>query len=285
MQTRRFGRTEHRSTVAIFGAAAFYQVDQEAADHAMEQVIAAGVNHIDVAPSYGLAEERLGPWLERERQRFFLGCKTQERTRDKAWDELQRSLKLLRVNAFDLYQLHAVNSYEELDQVTRPGGALEAALQARDEGLTRFIGITGHGAQVPAIFVEALRRYNFDTVLFPLNAIQYANSSYRRDAEELLRQCRERSIGVMIIKAITKGPWGERPKTYNTWYEPFDDFDTIQQAVNFALSQEGVTGLCTAADVTLLPLFLRACEQFAPLSAEDQAAMIARSAQFEPLFP
>lgn len=285
MQTRRFGRTEHQSTVAIFGAAAFYQVDQKTADEAMEQVIAAGVNHIDVAPSYGQAEERLGPWLQRERDRFFLGCKTQERARDKAWAELQRSLKLLQVEAFDLYQLHAVNSFEELDQVTQSGGALEAVIQAREEGLTRFIGITGHGAQVPAIFIEALRRFDFDTVLFPLNAVQYANPSFRRDAEELLRLCRERNIGVMIIKAITKGPWGDRPKVYNTWYEPFDDFDSIQQAVNFALSQEGVTGLCTAAEVTLLPLFIQACQQFRAMGAEEQAALIARSAQLEPLFP
>lgn len=285
MQTRRFGRTNHMSTLAIFGSAAFYQCDQPTADKAMEQVIAAGVNHIDVAPSYGLAEERLGPWLEQERGRFFLGCKTQERTREQAWAELHRSLKLLRVSDFDLYQLHAVNSDEELDQVTGPGGALEAAVQAREEGLTRFIGITGHGAQVPAIFIEALRRFDFDTVLFPLNPVQYANPEYRRDAEALLRLCLEREVGVMIIKSIAKGPWGGTPKTYNTWYEPFDDFDTIQQTVRFALSQEGVTGLCSAAEVALLPAYLRACEEFTPMSAADQADLIARSAALETLFP
>jgi aryl-alcohol dehydrogenase-like predicted oxidoreductase len=283
MEKRRFGRTGHMSTVAIFGAAAFYEVAQPVADAAMEQVIAAGVNHIDVAPSYGQAEERLGPWLARERERFFLGCKTQERTRGAAEAELHQSLGRLQVEAFDLYQLHAVTNMDELDQVTRPGGALEAILEARDQGLLRFIGITGHGVEVPAVFLEALRRFDFDSVLFALNFVQYADPAFRRDAEELLRQCRERDVGVMIIKSIARGPWGEREKQYNTWYRPFDQPDQIEAAVRFALSQE-VTGLCTAADVSILPRFLDACERFTPMTTADQEALIARAGQFEPLF-
>jgi len=283
MEKRRFGRTGHMGTVAIFGAAAFYQVTQAEADTAMERVFAAGVNHMDVAPSYGLAEERLGPWLARERDRFFLGCKTQERTRESATAELRRSLERLQVDTFDLYQIHAVTSMEELDQVTEPEGALEAILEAREEGLTRFIGITGHGVDAPAVFLEALRRFDFDSVLFPLNFVLYANPVYRRNAEELLRQCRARDVGVMIIKAIAKGLWGDRPKTYNTWYEPFDDAAHIQQAVNFALSQD-VTGLCTVADVTLLPLFLEACERFTSMSAAQQEVPVASAADYEPLF-
>ena len=283
MEKRRFGRTGHMSTVAIFGAAAFYEVAQPVADAAMEQVIAAGVNHIDVAPSYGQAEERLGPWLARERERFFLGCKTQERTRGAAEAELHQSLGRLQVKAFDLYQLHAVTNMDELDQVTRPGGALEAILEARDQGLLRFIGITGHGVEVPAVFLEALRRFDFDSALFALNFVQYADPAFRRDAEELLRQCRERDVGVMIIKSIARGPWGEREKQYNTWYRPFDQPDQIEAAVRFALSQE-VTGLCTAADVSILPRFLDACERFTPMTTADQEALIARAGQFEPLF-
>jgi len=283
MKTRRFGRTEHTSTVAIFGGAAFWEVTQAEADARMEQVIAAGVNHIDVAPSYGMAEERLGPWLARERDRFFLGCKTMERTKAGAADELRRSLERLRVDSFDLYQIHAITTRDELDQVTRPGGALEAILDARAEGLTRFIGITGHGLDVPAIFLEALRRFDFDSVLFPINFVLYADPAYRRDAEELLRQCRARDVGTMIIKTVARGPWGDRPKTYTTWYEPFDDPDHIQQSVNFALSQD-VTGLCTAGDVTILPLFLEACERFAPMSAAQQEALIATATEYEPLF-
>ena len=283
MKKRRLGRTGHMSTIAIFGAAAFWQVTQAEADAAMERLIGSGVNHIDVAPSYGLAEERLGPWLARERKRFFLGCKTQERARADAAAELRRSLDRLQVDGFDLYQLHAVTSMEELDQVTGPGGALEAILDARAEGLTRFIGITGHGLESPAVFLEALRRFDFDTVLLPINFVLYGNPAYRRNAEELLRQCRAGDVGSMIIKTVSKGPWGERPATYHTWYEPFDDADHIQQAVNFTLSQD-VTGLCTVGDVTLLPLFLQACEQFMPVSAAQQEALIASGAEYEPLF-
>lgn len=271
------------STLAIFGAAAFYQTTQAEADEAMRQVMAAGVNHIDVAPSYGLAEERLGPWLARERDRFFLGCKTQERTREAAQAELRRSLERLQVDAFDLYQLHAVTTMEELDQVTRPGGALEAILDARDKGLTRFIGITGHGVQAPAVFLEALDRFDFDSVLFALNFVQYADPAFRHRAEQLLCQCHARDVGVMIIKAIARGPWGDRPKVYNTWYQPFEDADQIQAGVRFALSQD-VTGLCTAAELSLLPLFLEACQRFRPMDTAEQAALIASAAEYEPLF-
>ena len=283
MQTRRFGRTGHMSTVAIFGGAAFYEIDQARADETMRRVIEQGLNHIDVAPSYGQAEERIGPWLKRERGRFFLGCKTTERTKDGAAAELRRSLQRLQVEQFDLYQLHAITSMEELDEVTRSGGALEAICAARDAGLTRHIGITGHGVQSPAIFLEALRRFDFDTVLFPLNYIQFANPAFRENAEELLRQCRAKDVGVMIIKSIARGPWNEMQHTHTTWYQPFADRAHIQPAVDFVLSQE-VTGLCTAGDVTVLPLVLEACRNFTPMSREAQEALIASAGEYEPLF-
>ena len=283
METRRFGRSGHMSTVAVFGAAALSQVTQAEADAAMEQVIAAGVNHIDVAPSYGIAEERLGPWMPRERDRFFLGCKTMERTKAGAAAEMRRSLERLQVESFDLYQIHAITSFEELDSVTRPAGALEAILEARQAGLTRYIGITGHGVNTPAIFLEALRRFDFDSVLFPINFVQYANPVFRQNAEELLRQCDARDVGTMIIKSITSGPWGERTKAYNTWYLPFDDLEHIQQAVNFVLSRP-VTGLCTAGDIRLLPLVLQACENYTPMAVAEQEALIASASEYEPLF-
>ncbi len=283
MQTRRFGRTAHMSTVAIFGAAAFWEVTQAEADAAMEKVIAAGVNHIDVAPSYSAAEARLGPWLAKERKRFFLGCKTLERTKTGAAAELRRSLERLRVDSFDLYQIHGITRLAELDAATGMGGALEAILAARDEGLTRFVGITGHGVDSPALFLEALRRFDFDSVLFPLNFVQYANPVYRREAEALLRECRARDVGVMVIKSVAKGPWGNRPKTHTTWYEPFGDSARIQTAINFALSQD-VTGLCSTGDTTILPLFLEACERFTPVSPAEQEALVASAGQYEPLF-
>ena len=283
MQTRRFGRTGHQSSVAIFGAAALWSVTQAEADKTMEQVIAAGVNHIDVAPSYGEAELRIGPWMPSERQRFFLGCKTTVRTKAGAAAEMRRSLERLRVDSFDLFQLHAVNMLQELDQVTAPGGALEAVVEAREQGLTRYIGITGHGVDAPAIYLEALRRFDFDSVLFPLNFVQYANPIYRRNAEELLRQCRAKDVGTMIIKSVCERPWGDLPKTHNTWYKPFTDAEHIQPAVNFALSQD-VTGLCTAGDIHVLPLVLEACRKFTPMGKDEQEALIAAADQYEPLF-
>ncbi len=283
METRRFGRTGHMSTVAVFGAAAFGQVSQAEADKAIEEVIIAGVNHIDVAPSYGKAEERLGSWLAREHGRFFVGCKTMERAKAGAEVELRQSLERLKIDHFNLYQIHAITSMEELDEVTRSGGALEALIGARDAGLIDYIGITGHGVDVPAILLEALRRYDFDSVLFPINFIQYANPTYRKNTEKLLKQCRAKDVGIMVIKSIAKRPWGEQTKTHDTWYQPFTDADQIQQAVDFVLSQD-VTGLCTAGDIKVLPLVLRACENFTALTKGEQEELIDNVAECEPLF-
>ncbi|HET6594752.1 MAG TPA: aldo/keto reductase [Anaerolineales bacterium] len=283
METRRFGRTGHMSTIAIFGAAAFYEISQEEADTVMEQVIETGINHIDVAPSYGQAELRIGPWMRRERERFFLGCKTMERTKEGAWKEMQESLKRLQTDSFDLYQCHAITTMEELDAITRQGGALEAFLDAKREGLIRHIGITGHGVDAPQIYLEALRRFDFDSVLFPLNFVQMGNPEYRGYAEELIAECRAKDVGTMIIKSITKAPWGEREHTATTWYEPFDQMEEIQKGVNFALSYD-VTGICTVGDTRILPMVLRACENFRRLSKEELEAMIESGRQYEPLF-
>ena len=283
METRRFGRTGHMSTIAIFGAAAFWEISQPDADKVLEQVIEAGLNHIDVAPSYGQAEERIGPWMPRERGRFFLGCKTTERTKDGAWNEMQRSLKRLQTETFDLYQCHAITTMEELDAITMKGGALEAFVEARQRGLIQFIGITGHGADAPQIYLEALRRFDFDSVLFPLNFVQMANPEFRTYTEELIATCKAKDVGTMIIKAITKGPWGERPHTATTWYEPFDKMDDIQRALNFALSYD-VTGFCTAGDTKILPMVLKACENFKRLGSSELEEMIKSGNQYEPLF-
>ena len=283
MEKRRFGRSGHMSTVAIFGAAAFWEIEQKDADKVMEMVIEAGVNHIDVAPSYGQAEQRIGPWMPRERNRFFLGCKTMERAKKGAWDEMQQSLKRLQIGHFDLYQLHAITSQEELDACTMTGGALEALVEARQQGLTRHIGITGHGIDAPRLFIEALNRFDFDSVLFPLNFVQMSNPVFRKDAEALIALCQEKDVGTMVIKTITRGPWGEKQKTATTWYEPFDQMDEIQDAVNFALSYE-VTGLCTAGDIKVLPMVLKACQNFSPMNQAEQEAMIQSGRNLEPLF-
>lgn len=281
MLTRRFGRTEHLSTVAIFGAAALYKGNPELAEQAMDYILTAGVNHIDIAPGYGKAEELMGPWIEKTRDRFFLGCKTQLRTKEEAGVELRRSLEKLRTDKFDLYQLHAVTSIEELDQVTSTGGALEALIEARDEGLTDYIGITGHGNLAPQVYLEALRRFDFDTVLFPINFVQFGIPEYRKKTLELLSVCQEKDIGVMIIKSVARRPWGDRDHAYDCWYEPFDAPENVQQSVNFALSQPGVTGLCTTGDITILPLFLQACQNYEPMSLSRQEELIASAVQHE----
>lgn len=284
MEKRQLGRTGQKSTVVIFGGAALGGVDQETANKALDLVKAQGVNHLDVAYSYGHAEERLGPWLESRRGEFFLSSKTGDRTRDGAWKELQESLERLRTDHLDLYQIHAVTTMEELDKATGPGGALETFKRARDEGLTRFLGITGHGLLVPKVHMEALSRFDFDTVLFPINPNLFANADYRRDAEQLLAMTQERNVGVIVIKSIARQPWGEREHRYATWYEPYVDEAKIAEGVRFVLSQPGVTCIASAGDVNVMPKVIEASEAFEPMDAAEQEAVIEKWASNEPIF-
>ncbi len=283
METRRFGRTEHMSTVVIFGAFAVGQIGQEKADEVMELVLEHGVNHIDVAPSYHDAEVRLGPWLETHRDRFFLGCKTQLRRRNEARAELRRSLERLRVDRFDLLQLHAVTNREELDACFAPDGSLEALVEARSEGLTRYLGITSHGLQAAAVQIEALKRFDFDTLLFTLNFKMWADGDYRSDLNTLLQMATERDVGTMIIKTWAKGPWGEREPDYHTWYEPFDDPEMIERCLRFNLTFP-ISGVISAGDHRLLPPILDAAERFEPMSEVERDRLLARAGEYEPLF-
>ena len=277
MEKRKLGRTGHLSTVAIFGGAAFYDSTHKKAEKAMKQLFDYGVNHIDVAPSYGKAEEVLAPLIKGHRDRFFLGCKTTERISTDAKGELYRSLERLGVDYFDLYQLHAVSSLEVLDQATRSGGALDAIIAAREEGLVHNIGITAHGNQAPVVLIEALRRFPFDTVMFPINPVQFANSIYYEKSVEVYKKCAQQNVGIMGIKSIAKKPWsneGENP--YDTWYEPYDDPGLIQNAINFVLSYP-VTGICTAGDVNLLPIVLDACAHYSIMDIDQQNDMISHA--------
>jgi predicted aldo/keto reductase-like oxidoreductase len=283
MQKRRFGRTGHMSSIVIFGAFAVGPIGQREADEVMELLLAHGVNHIDVAPSYLNAELRLGPWLERHRERFFLGCKTLLRGKEEARQELHRSLERLRVDHFDLYQLHAVTTMEELDQCFTAGGSMEAVLDARQEGLTRYVGITSHGLQAPIVQRAALERFDFDSLLFPLSFRLWANEAYRRDVTTLLQMATERDIGTVVIKTWARGPWGDKERRYHTGYEPYDDAEMIEQALRFNLSQP-VTGVISAGDARLLPMILDAAERFQPMDEAEQAALLATAGEYEPLF-
>lgn len=283
MEKRRFGRTGHKSSIAILGGFAFMDATQEETDAIMEMILDAGVNHIDIAPTYGHAEERIGPWMSKVRERFFLGCKTMERDKKGALAEMHESLGKLNVDHFDLYQIHAITTQEELDAALQPGGAIDALRHARDKGLTRYLGITGHGVKAPALFIQALERFDFDSVLFPINFIQFTQEEYRKKAEQLLDLCQERDVGTMVIKPIAKGEWGDQEKVYNTWYEPFAEEEMIQKGINFALSYD-VTGICTVGDITLLPEVLNACQNYKPLSRKERESLIEEGQAYQPLF-
>lgn len=285
MEKRKFGRTGHFSTVAILGGAAFWDSSQEETDEAFELAIKHGVNHIDIAPSYGKAEALAGPWIQKMRHRFFLGCKTTEREKETAARELHESLTRLQTDHFDLYQCHAVTDLAELDKVTAKGGALEAMVAARESGLTRYLGITTHSMQAPVVLLEALKRFDFDTVLFPLNFILFSDPTYRAQTLDLIEVCQARDVGMMVIKAIARGRWGDLEKTHTTWYQPFTEEEQIRQAVNFVLSLP-VTGICTAGDTRLLPKILKACEAYTLLSPDEAETLIINSERFvnEPLF-
>jgi aryl-alcohol dehydrogenase-like predicted oxidoreductase len=283
MERRRLGRTGHMSTVVTFGAAAIGRVDQDVADRAIQLALDHGVNHIDVAPRYGDAELRFGPWMSKIRDRVFLGCKTIERTREAAWAELHRSLERLGTDRLDLYQLHSVGKLPDLDACTARGGALEALIQAREQGIVRWLGITGHTHDAPRTHLEALRRFDFDTVMFPLNFVLWANTDYRHAATMLLDECGQRDIGVHIIKTVAKEPWGDRPRTHTTWYEPFTDQGIIDRAVAFVLSKP-VTTLTTAGDVTVLPKVIEAADRFRPLSLEDEVTLVGEAERYHSPF-
>ena len=278
-----FGRTGHHSTRVIFGAASLAAVSQQVADETLDVLLSHGVNHIDVAAAYGDAEERLRPWLQREPGRFFLATKTGERRKEAARGQLHRSLERMGVDHVDLWQLHSLADPIEWDIALSPGGAIEAAAEARDEGLIRWIGVTGHGTQIAATHRRSLERFDFDSVLLPYNYITLQNSYYAANFDALYRTCQERNVAVQTIKSIAQRPWLGRPHTRSTWYEPLHEQSDIDLAVWWVLSRPGVF-LNSVGDVGLLPGVLDAASRFA--GPPDQAAMaeLVNRTAAEPLF-
>jgi predicted aldo/keto reductase-like oxidoreductase len=278
MQTRRLGRIGHESSVLIYGAAALGEVTQDVADTSIELALAAGINHFDVAASYGDAELRLGPWMPRIRDRIFLATKTGKRDAESAWASINASLERLQVDHVDLIQLHSVGNLERLDLVTGKGGALEAAVRARDEGLVSWIGITGHTDDAPATHLEALRRFDFDSVLSPISWILAQDPIYLAAYEALVAEIQRRDAALMTIKTVARRNWPTDEKTYATWYEPFAEQETIDAAVAWSLSHPEITGIATAGDVRLLPLMIEA-ERRAASASRDQAAEVLQRAR------
>ena len=278
-----FGNTGHLSTRTIFGAAAFMRCSQEVADATLPLLLQHGVNHIDVAASYGDAELRLGPWMEQHRDRFFLATKTGERTYQAARKQIRRSLERLRVPHVDLIQLHNLTDPDEWQTAMSPGGALEAVIEAKEQGLVRFIGVTGHGVIAPEMHMRSLERYAFDSVLLPYNYVMMQNPDYARDFEALFAVCQQRNVAVQTIKGITLGPWGEKEHTTTTWYEPLREQADIDLAVGYVLGRPGVF-LNTASDVTLLPKVLDAAERFSGRPDDDAMRELAHRQSMTPLF-
>jgi aryl-alcohol dehydrogenase-like predicted oxidoreductase len=285
MERRRLGRIGHMSSVLMYGGAAIGDVTQDVADASIRQALDAGINHFDTAAAYGESEVRLGVWMSRIRGQIFLATKTGDRTATGALDSIRRSLERLEVEYVDLIQLHAIGDVEDLDRATGSGGALEGALKARDEGLVRAIGITGHGMDAPATHLEALRRFPFDTVLTPCNYRLWIEDDFRRDLEALEEEIRAQDAGLMFIKAVARNLWRPEPKhRYDTWYEPLDHQATIDAAVAFALSRPTVSGLATVGDVRLLPLMIDAERRRAQIGVDAAADELANLPEFESPF-
>lgn len=284
IETKQFGNTGHRSTRAIFGGAALGGVSQEEADHTLEVLLEFGINHLDVAASYGEgeAEKRMAPWMVKHRKKFFLATKTGQRSYEEARDEFQASLERLQVDSVDLIQLHNLIDPKEWEQALGPRGALEALIEARDQGLTRFIGVTGHGYTAPGMHTKSLERFDFDSVLLPYNILMMQNGEYARSFEKLRQSCREKKVALQTIKSIARRPWqGER--NHSTWYQPLEDQEAINTAVSWVLGDPDVF-LITAGDIHLLPLVLEAASQPRPRPSEEAMAEMLQNREMRRIF-
>jgi aryl-alcohol dehydrogenase-like predicted oxidoreductase len=278
-----FGRTGHESSRTIFGAAALGSVTQQEADAALGTLLEHGVNHIDTAASYGDSELRLAPWLKRHRSDVFLATKTGRRDYTGAREEIRRSLERLGVDQVDLLQLHNLVDVIEWEFALREGGALEAAVEARKEGLIRFIGVTGHGLTVAHMHSRSLERFAFDSVLLPYSYVQMRDERYAADFEALAAVCGERGVAMQTIKAISLAPWNGREQTAATWYEPLREQEDIDLAVHWVLGRPDVF-LNTVGDVAVLPSVLDAGERFAARPSDDQLDELLERRRLVPLF-
>ena len=277
-----FGCTGHQSSRVIFGAAALSRVNQDDADRTLEVLLQHGVNHIDTAARYGDSELRIGKWMARQRQDFFLATKTRERTYEGAWDDLRRSLDRLRVEAVDLWQFHNLVDPGEWEVAMGGDGVLAAAMEAREQGLIRFIGVTGHGLPVPSMHTRSLERFAFDSVLLPYNVTMMRTSQYAADVGTLLKVCAERNVAVQTIKSLAVGPW-EGPPTRSTWYEPLEAQADINSAVHWVLGRPEVF-LNTTGDIHILPRLLEAAERFGSRPSEEEMQAAVERCGMVPLF-
>jgi len=284
--TRLFGRSGHMSTRTLFGAASLSHVTQQEADRTLEILLQYGVNHIDVASSYGDAELRIAPWLARYRSQFYVATKADARTAQEAKEELHRSLERMCIDYVDLWQLHSLADPIEWDTALSPGGAIEAAIEARKQGFIRAIGVTGHGLQIAATLRRSLERFDFDAVLLPYNYITMQNPYYAENFNALLSTCQQRNVAVQTIKSIAYKPWMGRQHTRDTWYEPLEDQQDIDLAVHWVLKRPGIF-LNTIGEIHLLPKVLDAASRFqegSPGPTEEKMQELVARLGMVPLF-
>ena len=296
MERRRLGRTGHESSVAVLGGAACWAATVDEAGAWLQTALDHGVNHLDIAPQYGAAESVVGPNLAARPDDFFIAGKTLRANPEGVVDQFDNTRRLLHADVLDLYQAHAVTSLAELD---RRSAAIERILALREAGHTRFAGITGHDMEVPVAHLEALRRFDLDTVMFPVYPALWARPEYREPVEELLALCSQRDLGVMAIKAAAHRPWADRrplsdavegsaataDRWADSWYEPAASDDDLDRGIHFALSTPGVHAFCTPGDRALLPRVLASAERYRPLDEDERRAAVDAMAGDELIFP
>ena len=278
-----FGNTGHLSTRTIFGAAALRNVTQVEADQTLDVLLKYGINHIDTAAGYGESELRIGPWMEKHRNKFFLATKVFRRSYKDARDQIDLSLKRLQVTKIDLMQIHNLTDPRSWKKVMGPDGALKAIVEAREQDLIKYIGITGHGYTVAAMHTRSLERFEFDSVLLPYNYMMMQDPKYTADFESLLKLCKDRNVAVQTIKSLAYRPWGNKRRTQTTWYEPFEDQFNIDRAVHWVLNREGIF-LNTSSDIHLLPKLLDAASRFKIGPLEEEMQSKASQLGMKPIF-
>lgn len=282
MEKRPLGRTGHRSTLITLGGAVFiYPLTLKEGDDFIKFALEHGVNHIDVAPTYGDAELRLGKWVKEYRGNLFLACKTRKRTNREAAEELNRSLKRLQTDHFDLYQLHGLDEPEELRIALSEQGAINALLEAKEQDLVKHIGITSHN---PENILRALEAFDFDTILLPVNYVLRAHPVPKNNYEPVLALAEKRNLGIIAIKSVAKGPWPTEDRIHNTWYQPFDNQREIDEALWFTLSQH-VTTAASSSDIQVAKMMIDAAERYTPLNTERQRELLQKASTYKPLFP
>jgi predicted aldo/keto reductase-like oxidoreductase len=271
------------STATIFGGAALGRVTQDVADQVLELLLKYGINHIDTAASYGESELRIGPWMEDHRRNFFLATKTGRRTYKEAKTEIQKSLDRLQVDNVDLIQLHNLTHPDDWNFAMSEDGALKAAVEAKETGLTRFIGVTGHGLMAPAMHKKSLKRYPFDSVLLPWNYVLFKENRYSQDFKALLEICTDRNVAFQTIKSITKGSWGDKKRTHSTWYEPLKEKNDIDRAVSWILGQSYMF-LNTTSDIKLLSMVLDSASRFKEQPSDEAMDQMVEKIKMNRLF-